>query len=195
MEEVVITISNKETGKKYKARSYPDDDYNNNGKIELYETPIYKVFIDSVLGRKEWKATRFMPYWNDPNNPSRNYSYRGWTSSGLSDAVNKRIITYYDRNYVIHNTESSYYGAIQIESNFLIHAGPLNHENIGWGGAGCVEIIGDFNRFKADIMDLAGIRSGNTDDAITNLVRARKLFVTIERAIRPNLKKNFVGEF
>ena len=68
---VLIVVSNKKTGDTYLSRSYPDDDINNNNKIELYRTPVYKIVIkgmDSTNASqiKEWPAVRFMPYWNDP---------------------------------------------------------------------------------------------------------------------------------
>ena len=46
--EVLIVVSNKKTLDTYLSRSYPDDDRDNNGRIELYRTPVYKVFLEGM---------------------------------------------------------------------------------------------------------------------------------------------------
>ena len=43
LNKVLIHITAVQTGDYYMARSYPDDDYNNNGKIELYKVPVYTI--------------------------------------------------------------------------------------------------------------------------------------------------------
>jgi hypothetical protein len=76
----------------------------------------------------------------------------------------------------------------------LIHAGPKNLLDTGWGSAGCVEIIGDFGRFKQDIRDLSGI--GSTMEAglaIFKLVQNRKLFVQVQYDTPPNFKSLMVS--
>ncbi len=194
LHEVHIIISSQLTGDTYLARSYPDDDFDNNGKKELYKTPVYKVFIEGRSSRKEWKALRFMPYYNDPKAPSGNYKTKGWANSGKWQVPKKRV-TLYDPFYSPHNTFSPYSGAIQIEGNFLIHAGPLSIHDSGWGAAGCVEIIGDFGKFKEDIKNLSGSLKKTASDAITELVRNGKLFLQVDYAYPPDLKKNFSHEY
>lgn len=197
MNSVLITVTGIETGDIYYSRSYPDDDFNDNGKIELYSTPVYKVTIEDTLNsskKKEWKALRFMPFWNDPSSPSPSYKTKGWVNSGLSSVAKKKV-PMYDKNYTIHNTTSSFRGAIQIQGNFLIHAGPIDIKQHSWGAAGCVEIIGDFDDFKKDIAILAGISTKNLHESMISLVKAGKLFVEVQYALRPNLKSNYYLEY
>lgn len=199
LREVLITISNKKTKDTYLARSYPDKDFDDNGKKELYTTPVYEVYItgtdkDGNSVRKVWKALRFMPYWNDPKSPYKKYKTLGWVNAGLHKMV-KKAVAYYDPAYGTQNTPSPYSGAIQLRNSFLIHAGPQSISNIGWGSAGCVEIIGNFNHFKNDIRDLSGASSSLTHSALLELVKARKLFVEVEKALPPNIKNNYYGEY
>jgi hypothetical protein len=179
MNSILITVTGIETGDTYYSRSYPDNDYDNNGKKEFYSTPVYKITIENEankLQKKEWKALRFMPYWNDPKSPSTQYKAKGWVNSGLS-VVDRKKVTLYDKDYTVHNTTSLYKGAIQIQGNFLIHAGPTSITNYGWGAAGCVEII-----------------TKNLHDSMLSLVKSGKLFVEVQYALRPNLKNNFYLE-
>lgn len=197
MNSILITVTGIETGDIYYSRSYPDDDYNDNGKIELYSTPVYKVTIEDTLNsskKKEWKALRFMPFWNDPSSPSSSYKTKGWVNSGLTSVAKKKV-PMYDKNYATHNRFSPFGGAFQIQGNFLIHAGPSDINESGWGAAGCVEIIGSFDDFKKDIANLAGVNSKNLHDAMNDLVKAGKLFVEIQHALRPNLKSKFHAEY
>ena len=180
MDSVTITVTNRKTGDTYKARSYPDDDKDNDGVIEFYSTPVYFIDIKSKAGTKTWKAVRFMPYWNDPAAPDPGYRARGFLNSGLHKFP-KQAVSLYLPNYPIHNRYSPHKGAIQIRNNFLVHAGPSNLSDIGWGSAGCVEVIGDFGQFKRDIRNLAGINAATTEDAaLSNLVRNKKLFIELE---------------
>ena len=135
LKDVTIIVSSQKTGENYYSRSYPDDDYNDNGKIELYATPVYMIFIKSEGKSKAWKALRFMPYWNDPKRPSPGYKSRGFINAGLNSLATKAV-TYYDPKYGTHNRYSPYSGGIQIKGNFLIHAGPKNLLDKGWGSAG-----------------------------------------------------------
>ena len=196
LNEIVITITGTVTGDIYYSRSYPDDDFNNNGKTEWYETPVYKVLIENKSTKKQWKGLRFMPYWNDPKNLDPRYSTKGWVNSGLSNSISKKAVTYYNPVYGVHNRYSPYGGAIQIKGSFLIHAGPetLTLKDYGWGAAGCVEIIGNFDNFKKDIMDLSNSKKTDVHDAILELVKERKLFVTVEHAVAPDFKKKFWKE-
>ncbi|MBO7587474.1 MAG: hypothetical protein J6T13_09925 [Bacteroidales bacterium] len=79
--EVVVVLTNNITGT-YEARSYPNDDYDGNGMIELYEVDVYEILIkgadengNSIV--KKWEAPRFMPYWNSPQDPDPHYKNRG----------------------------------------------------------------------------------------------------------------------
>ena len=197
LREVSVTITNKTLVQTYIAKSYPMRDGNNDGYADKYEIPIYKVVIEgrNAAGlhiKKEWPALRFMPFWNDPKNPDKRYKTRGYVDSGKV-SFSRQAIKAYLPNYEIHNTYSQYGGAIQIEGNFLIHAGPDNLANTGWGGAGCVEIIGSFDKFRRDIMDLAGTTNSDITLAMTQIINYRKLFLEIENCAAPKLKK--VGEF
>ena len=194
LKDVLITITGRLTGDTYYARSYPDDDIDNNDRIELYETPVYWVTIQNDTIKREWKALRFMPYWNDPNNPDPRYKFKGWTNAGLSDAITRMVITNYNKDYRVSNRPSPYDGAIRIKGSFLIHAGPRTMDDLGWGSAGCVEIIGDFNSFKKDICDLSGSTISNVDDSLLSIVKKRKLILSLEYAKRPDLKSKFLKE-
>ena len=132
---------------------------------------MYYVEIKSIAGTKTWKAVRFMPYWNDPAAPDTRYRAQGFINSGLHK-FSKQAVSLYLPNYGTHNRYSPFRGAIQIKNSFLIHAGPQNLHDFGWGSAGCVEIIGDFGKFKKNIRDLAGISSATeAGTAISNLVQ------------------------
>lgn len=195
---VVLVVSAQKTPDTYAARSYPDDDYDNNGKIELYGTPVFKVFIQGTdtngkAVSHEWKALRFMPYWNDPKSPSPKYKSLGWVNSGKWQ-VAKKAVKRYDPTYGTHNRYSPYGGAIEIDGAFLIHAGPNDLSDSGWGAAGCVEIIGNFDDFKDQIKVLSGSTATEADVAILDLVKQRKLFIHVESARAPNLKASFLRE-
>ncbi len=192
MNEVTITVTNRKTGDTYQARSYPDSDKNNDGVIELYNTPVYEVELVSGSTKKIWKAVRFMPYWNDPISPNAHYRSRGFINSGLHSFPKQAVPTYLP-NYGTQNRYSPFRGAIQIRNNFLIHAGPRNLSDSGWGAAGCVEVIGDFSQFKKDIRNLAGIGGGvEAGTAISQLVQHKKLFIQIQQESPPNFRNHVV---
>jgi len=194
LKEVLLTLTSIETGDVYCARSYPHSDFNKNGRTELYGVPVYKLTLKSTLGVRTWKCLRFMPYWNDPENPSPHYRHKGWANSGLADPITRKAVTNYNKNYRVQNTPSPYDGAIQIRDSFLIHAGPSTLKEWGWGAAGCVEVIGNFTLFKKDIRDLSGSEVSDFDNAILQLIKEKKLILTLQKAVRPNLKKNLLGE-
>ncbi len=103
---VLIRITSQKTGDNYLAKSYPDNDYNNDGWGELYSVPVYYleiINIDDPAVSYRWKCLRFMPYWNDPSSPSSNYKLRGWTVAGLSDRKERTQVTYYDSTYGTRN--------------------------------------------------------------------------------------------
>lgn len=133
MDEVTIVITGQKTGDTYYAKSYPDMDIDNNGKMELYKTPVYYAYIETHRNRNVWKCLRFMPYWNDPKKPYLKYKTLGWANAGLS-SFPKTAVTNYFPNYGTQNMPSRFCGAIQIKGNFLIHAGPERISSIGWGG-------------------------------------------------------------
>lgn len=192
LSKVLVVVSNVKTGDTYLCRSYPDDDINNNGKIELYRTPVYKVIIkgldstNSMLS-KEWPAVRFMPYWNDPNALDSHYKTKGWVNSGLHK-LERRKVALYKPDYGTQNRHSPFSGAIQLKDSFLIHAGPQTLNESGWGSAGCVEIIGNFDSFKEDIKRISGSPQAKAHDAILELVKAGKLYVEVEYDLPPNFK-------
>lgn len=189
---VLIRITSQKTGDNYLAKSYPDNDYNNDGWGELYSVPVYYleiINIDDPAVSCRWKCLRFMPYWNDPSSPSSNYKLRGWTVAGLSDRKERTQVTYYDSTYGTRNRFSPHRGAIQIQNSFLIHSGPSSVDDYGWGSAGCVEIIGDFSEFKEDIKTASGIKGYMpSDEVISTLVRKGKLFIEIEATQKPSIE-------
>jgi len=196
--KVTITLTSIEVGK-YEARSYPHDDIDNNGKIELYNVPVHKILIE---GKDDTgnpitythKAPRFMPFYNNPNKPNKHYKSRGWLNAGLS-SYRKITISKYIDSYRVQNRFSPGVGAIVLKGAFYIHAGPADLNNIGFGSAGCVEIIGDFNDFKNNIKAISGCNSlNNSDDAIKQLISDKNLIVIIEKASVPNIKNNFTRE-
>lgn len=190
--KVTITLSNKVVGF-YEARSYPHDDFNGDGKIELYKVPLYEIVVDGVdsLGKNTsfiHKAPRFMPYWNNPKTPDRHYKTKGWVNAGLSQA---RTITVgrYIRSYEVQNRYSPGRGAIVMKDSFYIHAGPATLADVGFGSAGCVEILGNYDIFKDQIAFLSGFKSAIADDAIAKLVSDKNLIVIIKNATAPDIKK------
>lgn len=195
---VDITVSAKRTGETYEARAYPVDDVDGDGRTEYYRAPVFYVYIDGtnaagVRERRVWKTPRFMPY----NNPAgarhvSSYASVGFLTAGLS-SVPRTAVGQYKPNYEVHNRFSPFGGAIVVKGAFYIHAGPENLSDAGWGSAGCVEIIGNFDDFKKDVLELSGATPapGNAaalNAAVGRLVSARKLFVTYESATRPNLR-------
>lgn len=197
LRDVLITISSETTGEKYVAKLYPSRDKNGDGNEDKYEVPVYKIYIKGVDdgGRpvvKNWSALRFTPFWNDPLDPVSSYKTRGFVVAGLSSFAKQRI-TNYVSGYTLHNTYSEYTGAIQLRGNFLIHAGPPSMASQGWGGAGCVEIIGDFNSFRNDIIALSGSKISTIPEAMMSIIKNRKLLVEMPYAARPESK--YIGEF
>lgn len=199
MRTVTVTVTNLPSGSSYLARSYPTDDANGNGLLEHYATPIYKVHVQGTNATgtkvtKSWDAIRFAPFYNNPHKPTATYKTLGWANAGLS-SLSRRATDLYDPTYTVHNTHSAFNGAIRLKGNFLIHAGPLYPSDSGWGSAGCVEIIGNFNDFKGDIASLSGLSFSTPDEALSALVKSRRLFVEVVAAPRPDLKRNYAGEF
>jgi hypothetical protein len=189
---VDITVAAEKAPETYESRSYPSDDYNGDGLIEMYKTPIYKVWVDGtnaqgVKERREWQALRFMPYFNNPNDVVHEYRTVGWANSGLSN-VPRQLVPQYKPDYEVHNRFSPFGGALVVKGSFYIHAGPADLSDIGWGAAGCVEMIGDFDKFKKDILELAGSTETDIHKGIGALVSAKKLFVQYEPTSAPNLR-------
>lgn len=70
-----------------------------------------------------------------------------------------------------------------------MHAGPASLQDVGFGSAGCIEIIGNYDDFKKAITDLSGL-TGTLDAAIQQLVNEKKLTVHIQAAAAPDIRKN-----
>ncbi len=190
--EIIVTNS---IVAQYEARSYPDSQVDANGYYNLYQVPVYRIRVtgtDPAGGKAdlEFMAPRFMPYFNDPKNPNRDYRTLGWVNSGLS-APRRVIVSNYKRDYAVHNRYSPGRGAIVVHGAFYIHAGPAMLLDVGFGSAGCIEIIGDYNDFKNAIAGLSGSSDADSDVAIQGLVNSKNLIVVIEAATVPHIA-NFV---
>jgi hypothetical protein len=59
----------------------------------------------------------------------------------------------------------------------------------GFGSAGCIEIIGNYEEFKQAIVQLSGISGLSLDNTIQKLVNERKLVVIIKPAQVPDTRK------
>ncbi|MGB8297402.1 MAG: hypothetical protein WCG85_18400 [Polyangia bacterium] len=189
--QVVIVVTNTIVGQ-YEARSYPDEQKDASGYYNLYKVPIYRILVtgkddtgNSVSG--EYRAPRFMPYYNNPKRPSLHYKTLGWINCGLS-STQRVVISRYRRDYQVQNRYSPGIGAIVVHDTFYIHAGPATPSDVGFGSAGCIEIIGNFDVFKDSIVRMSGIVGVSRDDAITQLVKEGKLIVEIEQARVPDIK-------
>lgn len=192
--KVEIIVTNIVVGS-YEARSYPHDQIDATGFYNLYRVPVYKILVvgtdaDDKPVSFDFMAPRFMPYFNDPKKPSSHYSTKGWVNSGLSTG-RKVVVTRYKRDYAVQNRYSPGRGAIVVHETFYIHAGPASSADVGFGSAGCIEIIGDYNLFKKAIAKLSGLSSETPDSAIQKLVDLRKLIVVIQAATAPDIKKSF----
>jgi len=195
---VEIFLSKKVVGK-YLARSYPHPSMKVHGREDYYEVPVHEITIsgEDDSGKEVTyvhQAPRFMPYWNDPANPYKGYKTLGWANSGLSSG-RTIVVPRYKKEYQVQNRYSPGIGAIVLRGAFYIHAGPASTatKDAGFGSAGCVEIVGDFDDFKKDIVSLSGIKGKSLDDAIESLVRAKKLIAVIEGTKAPDIKKAFKG--
>lgn len=192
LRKVKITLTKKVVGS-YEARSYPHDDYDNDGFIELYKVPVHEIIVAGTDNKGKpqtfiHKAPRFMPYWNNPKSPDPDYKTKGWINSGLS-AARTIVVRRYKPDYELHNRYSPFFGAIVLKDAFYIHPGPADEKEVGFGSAGCVEIIGNYDIFKLQIASLSGSASAVADAAIEQLVRAGKLTVVIEATATPDIKK------
>lgn len=199
LRDVVIVVSNQKTADVYYAKSYPDPDFDNDGRRERYRTPIYKVFLKSrsAVGesvQKDWQALRFMPFWNDPKQPTKTYRARGWVNSGLPHIAMMPVPAYL-KDYKVHNSVSHFSGAIQIKGNFLVHAGPASATDYGWGAAGCIEIVGNFDDFRRDILQMAGSTQADIHVGMQQLVSARQLYIQVDLDTAPDLKSARDGDF
>lgn len=191
---VEIVVTSVVTGS-YEARSYPDEQADANGFYNLYRVPVYRILVQGTDAKNqkssaEFTAPRFMPFYNDPRHPNLEYRARGWVNAGLSSA-RRVVVTRYKADYRVQNRYSPGIGAIVVHQAFFIHAGPASLEDVGFGSAGCIEILGDYNVFKSTIASMAGLTSVSSDAAIQQLVDAGKLIVTIQEAIVPDIKKRF----
>jgi hypothetical protein len=190
--QVVIVATNVVVGS-YEARSYPDEQKDAAGYYNLYKVPLYRILVTgkddtgkNVSG--EYRAPRFMPYYNNPKKPSPHYKTLGWINCGLS-STRRVVISQYRQDYQVQNRYSPGVGAIVVHKTFYIHAGPATPSDVGFGSAGCIEIIGNFDTFKDAIARMAGITGMQRDAAIAQLVKERKLVVEIQQARVPDIKK------
>jgi hypothetical protein len=189
--EIVVTNT---VVDKYEARSYPDEQADATGEYNLYFVPVYRIQVigTDAANRKvstDFTAPRFMPYYNNPSSPDPHYKTLGWVNAGLS--VGRRVVVgRYKQDYAVQNRYSPGRGAIVIKGAFYIHAGPASLQDVGFGSAGCIEIIGDYNKFKQRIAELSGFSPTPADTAIQQLVSAGKLVVTIQAASAPDIRKS-----
>ena len=148
---VEIIVTNVVDGQ-YEARSYPDEQVDATGLYSLYNVPVYKILVsgtdaDGKNVESEFIAPRFMPFFNDPKHPDPHYRATGWINAGLS-AARRVVVSKYKSDYAVRNRFSPGRGAIVVHQAFYIHAGPASRQDVGFGSAGCIEIIGDYNTFK-----------------------------------------------
>jgi hypothetical protein len=191
---VEIIVTNIVVGS-YEARSYPDDEEDADGLTPLYKVPVHKILVQGADANNnnkvfEFMAPRFMPYFNNPEQPDTDYTTKGWVNSGLT-AARTVIVSEYKQNYEVRNRYSPGRGAIVLKSTFYLHAGPASLQDVGFGSAGCIEVIGNYDLFKQAIADLSGLSSESPDSAIQQLVNSQKLIVTIQAAAAPDIKSNF----
>ena len=194
--EIVVTNTVLDT---YEARSYPDEQMDANGFYNLYRVPVYKILVtgtDVNNNKKsfEFMAPRFMPYFNDPSRPSPHYRAKGWLNAGLSSARTVKV-SRYKQDYAVQNRYSPGRGAIVVQDTFYIHAGPASLQDVGFGSAGCIEIIGDYDVFKQSIAELSGLSPTPSDSAIRQLVDGKNLIVTIQLATPPDIKNSVTRKF
>jgi hypothetical protein len=190
---VEIVVTNNVVAQ-YEARSYPDQQTDSNGRYNLYLVPVYRIQVigtDAANAKAsiDFTAPRFMPYYNDPKHPDPHYKAIGWVNAGLSSA-RRVVVPRYKPEYAVQNRYSPGRGAIVVKGAFYIHAGPASLHDVGFGSAGCIEIIGDYNQFKQRIAELSGFSPALPDAAIQQLVSSGKLVVTIQAAKAPDIKKN-----
>jgi hypothetical protein len=193
MRQVDIVVTNSVVGS-YEARSYPDQQTDASGRYPLYSVPLFRIQVsgkddDGTPAVVDFMAPRFMPFYNNPKQPSSHYKALGWLNSGLS-SHRRVVVTQFKRDYAVQNRYSPGRGAIVVHGSFYIHAGPASILDYGFGSAGCIEIVGDYNVFKQTIADFSG-QSSDPDDAIQQLVHDKKLIVTIQSGNPPDIRKNF----
>jgi hypothetical protein len=134
-----------------------------------------------------------MPYWNDPKRRTPHDSSLGWIDSGLSYVARKHVPQ--DKEaYPIHNRRSEFKGAIVVQGMFYIHGGPVSLSRWGWAAGGCVEVVGSFDEFRRDILDLAGSTEADIQKGMKALVAARRLDVQYDLARPPDFKSRSTGE-
>ena len=192
--KVTIDVTGKVVGQ-YEARSYPQDWRSDPAQIELYNVPLYQIVVSgSDDGGSEqayeFSAPRFMPYWNDPAAPNLHYATRGWVNAGLSKGRTIAVSRYLPE-YKVQNRYSPGRGAIVLKGAFYIHAGPGEVADYGFGSAGCIEIVGNYDHFKSRIAGLSGSAAKDADPAIEDLVKHRQLIVEIHHAAVPDIKAGY----
>lgn len=194
LRRVTIIVTSDIVGS-YEARSYPDEQKTPNNEFPLYRVPVYTIRVrgtdtNGTDVMRDFIAPRFMPYYNDPKNPHAEYKTLGWADSGLSSA-RRVIVPEFISDYEVQNRYSPGRGAFVVYQTFYIHAGPADLNDAGFGSAGCIEIVGDFDVFKKTIADLSGALTRNVSEAIQHLVAAGLLVVEVREAAVPDLRKKF----
>ncbi len=177
---ITITIASEVIGT-YLAKSYPIA----TGKA--YEVPVYRVIITSTAYPDkilcDIMTLRFMP--------TKLAIESNVFMSGLADY---KIFdtTVYNPKYNPHNHDVStfYRGSFSLYGNFLIHAGPLDLKDYGWGAKGCIEIF-EFFEFKNKIWSMAGKvdRSLLLEELLVYLCESNRIRIVIEKANRPPVKE------
>jgi hypothetical protein len=192
--QVEIVVTNNTVGT-YEARSYPEDQTDDADTFPLYRVPVYKIHVSGKDATQkkvvhEFAAPRFMPYYN-PGRKHPEYTSEGWLSCGLSDP-RRVVVSQYIHDYEVRNRYSPGRGAIVVTGSFYIHAGPASQQDTGFGSAGCIEIIGNYDNFKSAIAQIGGLPAtrGELDRSIRKLVEQAKLIVTIQAAKAPQLDRN-----
>ncbi len=177
---ITITITS-EVMATYLARSYPI------GTGMAYEVPVYKVLITSTAYPNkiinDVMALRFMPSKLDIE-----------SNAFMSGLAGYKIFntTAYNPKYNPHNRDVSafYRGSFSLYGNFLIHAGPLDLKDHGWGAKGCIEIF-EFFEFKNKLWSMAGKvdRSLLLEELLVYLCESNRIRIVIEKANRPPVKE------
>jgi|GEM_PF-7020941 hypothetical protein len=155
-----------------------------NAKMQqAYDMPVFRVWLQGLDANgepvsREWKALRFIPFCDQVAKVVPRTIVVGLSF------FPEQPIKYYIEDELVE-CES---GSIRIKDNFLILGGPQSFTSEGWGGTGFVEILGQPQAFRADILELAGIGFCSATDAMQQLIARRKLLVVLEMVPKPLLR-------
>ena len=162
----------------------------------LYTVPVYEAYLRKVTtnGRMppdsnppiaigevyyRWKALRFMPYLKVDNtigisgltyHPVKNFNEykKNWYGGGMHFDVNADILK---QNPGLGN-------------NFHFHEGPkiLSYSGVAWGAIGCIEIVGDYDKFLENLLSLLSFKiSGKTmrDEKMIAVIKDGKVWLEL----------------